>query len=62
MAIQKNKQVQNIPIDLQKDDPDIIPKLIDVTKQTLRKITELSEIVMNLKEKVQPKTRRGGYG
>ena len=45
-------QVQNIPVNINYDDPQAIRKLIVVAKQTLQKINELAEKINLLEEKV----------
>ncbi len=43
---------QNIPVDINPDDPEVIRKLIDLSKQTLRKINEITERLIILETKV----------
>jgi len=50
MSIEKERQ--NIPRDIDPNDPNVIPILVEITKQVLRRITELQNEVTKINNRV----------
>lgn len=51
-VLRESPDIQNIPFDVDANDPEVIRKLIDITKQTLAKITILRQQVDEITDKL----------